>query len=257
MSDPRLTPDPDRIFFHQAARIIASVVDLKRDPSGARDRQLIYGDAVTVLNRSDEFSYIQSTKDRYCGYVANTALGVACPSTHRICNPATHAYTAPDFKSAEQLSLTFGSGIIVTAITAKFAETELGYIPIQHIAPYAEPETDPAAIAAHFLGTPYLWGGNSRWGIDCSGLVQAALLACAIPCPADSDLQHSLGVPASGTYNRNDLLFWKGHVALVTDSDTLIHANANTMSTNYEPIDIAIARIQASGDGPVTAHRRL
>ena len=81
--------------------------------------------------------------------------------------------------------------------------------------------TDPVAVAELFLGTPYLWGGNSRAGIDCSGLVQAALLACGIACPGDSDLQAAIRRHArlsrSSRSARGDLIFWKGHVAMVAD----------------------------------------
>ena len=112
-----------------------------------------------------------------------------------------------------------------------------------------------------FLGTPYLWGGNSRLGIDCSGLVQASLLACGIPCPGDSGPQErALGnyAPPNGSaYLRGDLLFWKGHVALVRDSETLIHANVFHMAVAVEPLQPAIDRILTQGDGPVTAHKRL
>jgi len=129
----------------------------------------------------------------------------------------------------------------------------------RHIAPISSVETDPASVAALYLDSPYLWGGNSRWGIDCSGLIQAACSACGIPCAGDSDHQEaSLGelLPDGSLPQRNDVLFWKGHVALVWDEETLIHANAHAMACVLEPIEDALARIEKT-DGPVTAHRRL
>lgn len=257
MSDPRLTPDPSLVSEQTPAQISAPLTDLCRRPDGPRDRQLIYGDRVTVLGRARGWSYVQAGKDSYCGHVRTDSLGPQQTATHRITAPATHAYERADLKSPDRISLTFGATIAVTDLSDGFAQTDLGHFPVQHLSPVTETASDPAAIAALFLGTPYLWGGNSRRGIDCSGLVQVSLLACGIPCPGDSDMQQSLGKPASAPYKRNDLLFWKGHVALVTDPDTLIHANAGSMLTNFEPIADAIKRIADNGDGNVTAHRRL
>ena len=120
--------------------------------------------------------------------------------------------------------------------------------------------TDPVAVAELFLGTHYLWGGNSRFGVDCSGLVQAGLLACGIACPGDSgDQERALGedLPEDTPAKRGDLLFWKGHVAWVAGENLLLHANAYHMAVAFEPMDKAIARIISQGDGPVTSHKRL
>jgi cell wall-associated NlpC family hydrolase len=179
---------------------------------------------------------------------------------HRICAAATHSYTDANMKSADLMTLHHGSLIDVTNIGEKFAQTAHGFVPVQHLALAELPETDIIAVAKLYLGTPYLWGGNSRAGIDCSGLVQAALTACAHPCPGDSDQQQDhLGVtlPPNTSPQKGDLFFWKGHVALAADSETLIHANAHHMSVALEPIGAAIARIQTQGDGPVIAHKRL
>ncbi|KKL28650.1 hypothetical protein LCGC14_2373020 [marine sediment metagenome] len=258
MSDTRLTPDPALMTLNRPAQVAVPVANLCRRPDGPRDRQVLFGEKVTVLHEASGWAYVQAEKDGYCGHVWQNALTAPRKPTHRVSVPATHAYTRADLKSPDLLSLSFGSLVTVTEMTKGFAETPQGHIPKGHLAPLDQLHDDPAQVAALFLGTPYLWGGNSRWGIDCSGLVQAALLACGIPCPGDSDQQETtVGAPVSGDYQRNDLLFWKGHVALVVDAETMIHANAHAMAVSYENIADAIARIEAGGDGPVTAHRRL
>lgn len=240
-----------------ASQIILPVIDLCRSPEGPRDRQLLFGDTVSVTDTTGDWCHIISDKDGYHGYVKTTSLGPVTQATHLVTAAATHVYTAADFKSPELLRLSFGSRVSARASTDRFIETPQGFVPAQHLAPSDQTLEDPAAIAALFLGAPYLWGGNSRDGIDCSGLVQASLLACGIPCAGDSAEQQALGTATNSAYRRNDLLFWKGHVALVTDPDTLIHANAGAMACVYEPITEAISRIEKQGDGPVTAHRRL
>ncbi len=257
MSDPRITPDPAVARFERPAQINDVVVNLFRSTDGPRDRQLIYGDEVTHLGNSGDWAYVQSNKDGYHGYVSKDLMRQSKEPTHWVSAPSTNTYMEPDFKSPDMGHLTFGSRVLVEEDIERFVATEIGFIPSQHLQPVSIQLSDPAAVAALFLGTPYLWGGNSRWGIDCSGLVQAALLACGQPCPGDSDQQMSLGDDATGPYQRNDLLFWKGHVALVSDANTLIHANAHAMSVTFEPIKNAIERIEAAGDGPMTAHRRL
>lgn len=257
MSDPRLTPDPTQIQQRIARQISVPLCDLCRTPDGPRDRQLLFGAAVTQLGTQNGWSYVQAELDGYVGYVRSDALQTPGVPTHSVSAPVTRAYRDPDFKSPDQLALSHLSHITALSESAEYIEMSHGFIPRRHLAALPLAATDPAAIAQHYLGTDYLWGGNSRWGIDCSGLIQAALTACGLPCPGDSNMQRTLGADAAPPYRRNDLLFWNGHVALVTDPDTLIHANAGSMDTRFEPIADATVRIAAIGDGPITAHRRL
>ncbi|WP_171237905.1 C40 family peptidase [Ruegeria sp. HKCCA5763] len=241
-------------------RISKPVVDLLRDPEGPRDRQVLFGDTVQVAEEKDGWSRVIADKDGYTGWLQTDQLTHDIPATRWIKAPATHAYESANFKSRDLVSLSFGSKIHVLAETDRYLETEWGFVPKVHTAPISDTPHDPVAVAELFLGTPYLWGGNSRFGIDCSGLVQAALLACGIPCPGDSgDQERALGTTlADGSAaQRGDLLFWKGHVAWVSGENLILHANASHMAVVFEPMDQAIERIQAQGDGPITAHKRL
>jgi len=258
-NDPRLTPDPARTGLSEPAQIARGVVNLLRKPNGARDRQLLMGADVTVMWREDGWAYVQAAADGYCGYVGVASLAKPQTTTHKLRAASSHGYQNANFKSIDRCTISHGSHLAMLDEKDDFIRTTHGFVHKSHLAPLDRFEVDPAAVAALYLDTPYLWGGNSRWGIDCSGLVQAACTACNIPCPGDSDMQEkALGdlLPDGSLPERNDLLFWKGHVALVWDAETLIHANAHAMATVLEPIEDAIARI-AKTDGAVTAHRRL
>ncbi len=275
MSDRRTTPANDRVaHVSVAARfphltpvegtpssIAVPVADLLRAPAGALDRQAVLGEGFDVLEDRDGWCFGTLARDGYAGWVRSADLGPPCDANHAVAVRGSHLYPAPDIKAPPIAALSFGSRFRIVSESARFMETEDGaFIPKPHLRSLERPFSDPVTIAQIFFGTPYLWGGNSGTGIDCSGLVQAALLAAGIPCPGDSDLQESaLGTaldPADPP-RRGDLYFWKGHVAIAVDSDTLIHANAHHMAVAYEGIDTAIARIAAQDGGPVTARRRL
>lgn len=242
------------------ARIALPVVDLLRAPAGPRERQLLCGESVTVLQQDTDWAQVQAAKDGYTGFLPCSALAPAQQASHWISAPASHVYSQADFKSRDTAALSFASQLRVSGFEGRFAITDQGFVPKAHLTPLGQYLNDPVAVAKSFLGTPYLWGGNSRFGIDCSGLVQMACLACAIPSPGDSTPQeHALGylLPEGSAYQRGDLLFWKGHVAWVYDPDTLLHANVHAMAVALEPLQSAIQRIADQGDGPVTAHKRL
>lgn len=271
MSDRRLTPANARVAaLHLAGHVDAAkfvagtpmmlahtVTDLCASPSGPRDRQLLLGAHVTVFEDHDGWSFVQAV-DSYVGYVRTDSLTTPETPSHMISTPGTHAYEAEDFKSPETAALPFGARVRVVDERRKFFETNVGFVSKSHLRSLDSPFSDPATVAQLHFGVPYLWGGNSTRGIDCSGLIAASLTACSMPCPADSDLQRDvLGAPLTGSLARGDLVFWEGHVGMMVDADTLIHANAHHMATRYEPVETAILRIAAQGDGPVLARKRI
>lgn len=273
MTDKRITPANDRVAATWLKGQIAAplyvdgtpktvtgfVVDLFDGPEGKRERQLLLGARVTVFEEVDGWAFLQSA-DGYVGYVRAAALGPMTEVTHFVATPATHAYRDESFKSPDQCRLSFGARVTVLDERQKYFETSLGFIPKKHLRPLSHPFADPVTVAQMHFGVPYLWGGNSIDGIDCSGLVAAALTACHMSCPADSDLQlEALGedIAPDAPLQRGDLMFWNGHVGMMVDADTMIHANAHHMSTVYEPIDRAILRIATQSDGDVTARKRL
>jgi cell wall-associated NlpC family hydrolase len=160
------------------------------------------------------------------------------------------------------MALSLGSRIAAARVDANFAYLATGgCIPVQHVSPVVMVEPDFVAVAERFVGVPYLWGGKTSLGIDCSGLVQVALTAAGIACPRDSDMQerafgHAIETDGSVPVARGDLLFWKGHVAIVRDPETLVHANGYHMAVAIEPIAEAVRRIAAVG-GMLTSIRRL
>ncbi len=274
MTDPRLTPANGRVaaehlrgaveakkFTKGAPRqVVAPLADLLRAPRGKRDRQVVNGESLTVFEDCNGWSFVQLSRDGYVGYVESRHLGAPHKPTHKVHSRSTHLYSEADFKSPEICALSHMSQIAVRCESGRFFKTDQGYVPRAHLSPIAHAETDPVTVAEIYLGTPYLWGGNSGFGLDCSALIQAGCLACGIPCPGDSDLQErDLGTALSdaATLRRGDLLFWKGHVAWVVDAGTLLHANVFHMAVAFEPMHDAIKRIEAQGDGPVTARKRL
>lgn len=275
MTDRRLLPANDRVAAAhlrgridaptysagEAARVALPYADLWRAPGGPRDRQLLLGEAVTIYERHDGHAFVQAQKDGYVGYLAEAALREDAPEpTHWVAVPGSQAYRAPDIKQPQVMDLTFGAQVAVTAEDSRFFETAEGtFVPKPHLWPLERRFADPVTAAPLFLGAPYLWGGNTPRGVDCSGLVQLAVMAAGIDCPADSDQQEALGmpVPDGAPVQRGDLIFWKGHVAIAVDAATILHANAFHMAVSTEALEPAMARIAAAGDGPVIARRRL
>jgi len=233
----------------EPARIGAPLADLSLDPGGARERQWLHGADVTVIERRGGFAFAQAALDAACGWVAEAALAAPVPATHVVASRGTHLYREASIKRGEIGALSLGARVAVLGIEGALARTPEGFVPSAHLAPVADLDPDPVAVAERLLGTPYLWGGNSSAGIDCSGLVQLAFTRAGIACPADSDQQRGCFgafLPEAEPTRRGDLFFWAGHVALAVDGETLIHANGHSMSVTLEPIGACLARIAAS-----------
>ena len=270
--DRRLTPFSGRIALNslvglveaesftdgEAASVARALVDLLDHPHGRRDRQLVLGAEITVIDRQGNFTFIQAKSDGYCGWVPSDAVGLPILPTHWIAAAASHAYTGPKVQAQEHFSLPIGARLVVSAEENRFGLSQVGYVPLTHLRPINERLADPVSVAEGLLGVPYLWGGNSASGIDCSGLVQVAMTACGQPCPGDSDLQQQVGTAISEKTapKRGDLLFWKGHVAMVVDDTRLIHANGHSMSVAYENIAECTARIKLQEGRDIIARRR-
>lgn len=239
------------------ARIAAPLADLCAAPEGPRDRQLLLGAGFTILDERAGHAFGFDSAHGYCGWLRADALGAPLAATHWLAVPASHLYPAPDLKRRETAALSMGARVAVEAVASGFARTPDGWIFARHLRPIGDWLADPAGVARSFLGTPYLWGGNSRAGLDCSGLVQLARAACGLPCLPDSDLQRAMeGTEiAPGGEAAGDLIFWQGHVALVSRRGWIVHATAHHMATVEERLACAAARIEAAGGGPVL--RRL
>jgi len=279
MGDPRLTPARPEVAAKylegkvKAARFVEgetfevteAIAPLRRAPASDAEQltQALRGERVTVYDRDGEgFAWGQLGSDGYVGWLPESALAKpgAAP-THKVTALTTLAFPGPSIKLPPVASLPMGARVAIAREDATFAVTAEGlHLPRQHLGPIDARADDFVAVAERFVGTPYLWGGKSAFGIDCSGLVQVALTAAGTGCPRDSDMQcaglgRELNAADAKHLQRGDLIFWKGHVAIVRDADTIVHANAHHMATVIEKTNDAIARIEADGNDVVAIKR--
>jgi cell wall-associated NlpC family hydrolase len=232
-------------------------------PDAPLDSEALMGERVTVYEINEEgWAWVQLCADGYVGWLPASALAPpGPPPTHKVAALRTLAFPGPSIKLPPVEALPLGARVCIARMAEPFAVTTSGaYLPAVHLVPVDAAEPDFVAVAERFLGTPYLWGGKTALGIDCSGLVQVALTAGGIPCPRDSDMQErALGTPVAAAdgsnLQRGDFLFWKGHVAIARDRATLLHANAFHMAVTLEPAAAAIARIRAAGSELICVRR--
>lgn len=259
-----------RFVAGRKARVAVPVLDVRAAPraDAGLDTQLILGDEVCVFDENEDYAWVQAGRDSYVGYVA--ASGLARPGdapTHVVGVPRTFLYAEPDMKKRATAALSLGSRLaIVGAATTRgtdYALLESGEAVVAaHLRPAGEAAPDHVAVAATLERTPYLWGGASAFGIDCSGLVQLSLLMAGKPAPRDTDMQAAaLGAPLNvgddlAGLGRGDLVFWNGHVAIMADGEEIIHASGHAMMVVRERLADAIERIARLYGRPV-GFRRL
>jgi len=229
------------------------------DLGAEQQDQLLFGEGFEVLEEKDGWAWGQARRDGYVGYVQAEALGpVGAASTHRVAAIRTYAFAEPSIKARALGPYSLNVLVSAEASEGRFVKAQgSGWFVADHLAPIGLFETDPVPVALRYLGAPYLWGGRESLGLDCSGLVQQALLACGRACPRDTDQQQGLGHGVEPQdLQAGDLVFWRGHVAMMTDAVSIVHANAFHMAVAVEPLAQAIARIAAGPTGEPIAYRR-
>jgi hypothetical protein len=247
--------------------VIEPIADLRRDPAheAPLDTQALKGERIAVYEVSEEgWAWGQLESDGYVGYLSANALGPVGPlPTHCVAVPRTFGFPGPDIKLPPMIALPMGAKLDIkrqeTVRGTDFALNEYGWhFPLAHVAPLSARQANFVTVAERFLNAPYLWGGKTSLGIDCSGLVQIALQAAGVACPRDTYMQETaLGQPVRlDALRRGDLVFWKGHVAIARDADTLIHANAHHMMVAIEPLVEAVTRIKRTG-ADISSIKRL
>ncbi len=265
--------DPDHRLHAEGAEpakaivmeIAVPVAAMHREPSSSarQTTQALFGEKIRVFEVRGDWLWCQLERDGYVGFIASAGAseGLSKP-THRVAVPSTLMYPQADIKSQPAIALPMNACLEVVAATEKFASLANGhFIYAAHLKPVGGFETDFVGVAEKFLHVPYYWGGKTVSGLDCSGLVQTSLEACGIPAPRDSDMQEkqlgqNLMVNDLEGLRRGDLVFWKGHVGIMTDGSTLLHANGHHMMTVKEPLATAIERIALTGS-QVTSVKRF
>jgi cell wall-associated NlpC family hydrolase len=247
--------------------IVAPAAPLRREPrpDAPLDTEALKGERITIYDSNAEgWAWGQLAGDNYVGWLPSAAaVPAGTPPTHKVAALRTLVFPGPSIKLPPREALPFGAALTIARMQDRLAVTPSGdHLPAVHLKPIGDNERDFVAVAERFVGAPYLWGGKTVLGIDCSGLVQIALAACGVACPRDSDMQErALGAavdhtPRSFALQRGVLIFWPGHVAIARGGDSLVHANAFHMAVVVEPAGEAIARIRGLGS-EITSVRRL
>jgi cell wall-associated NlpC family hydrolase len=254
-----------RLVEGEIREVAVPLLSLRREPrfDARLDTQALMGERVRVFDMQEGWAWLQLEADFYVGYAALVDLVPAQSApTHRVAVPSTFIFPAPDIKSQPAVTLTMNARVRVVGVDGGFAHLDNGrFVAARHLKRLGESEPDFVAVAEVFLHVPYLWGGKSVLGLDCSGLVQLALEASGHAAPRDSDMQEAqLGRALSrddlAGLERGDLVFWEDHVGIMADATTLLHANGYFMQVTREPLATAVDRI-ADRHGQITAIKRL
>jgi cell wall-associated NlpC family hydrolase len=240
-----------------AAEIGVGRAWLRAAPSAdaAQETELLRGEAVTVYEEKSGWAWVQAANDSYVGYLRSEALGHVRPATHKVSALSAPSLSAADVKSAMTVFLPMNARVRVERQEGDFALTDAGFIAATLLAPLDRVESDFVAVAERFLGVPYLWGGKTVAGLDCSGLIQTAMAATGRPIPRDTDMQEAFFANVAETPRRGDLIFWKGHMGVMLDEARLLHANAFHMMVAVENLAEALPRIEKV-TGPVASMKR-
>ena len=273
--DPRTTParpdlaaehlrgkvDAARFVEAQEATVAVPWLDMFDKPGGRVSSQLLYGDRFDVYEKSAWFAWGQNRRDGYVGYVVASRLHESSSTANfRVSANWCHVYPRPNLKfPTDRQPFPFLAAVHSRESVDGYAHVEGGFCPLQSLIGINEAAPDFVSVAERFVGVPYLWGGCTPMGFDCSGLVQIALLAAGKFVPRDSDQQaESVGTALSDSafLQRGDLIFWVGHTGIMQDRDRIVHANAHHMAVASESIGLVTARATKSG-GKIIARRRI
>ena len=234
------------------------------DDYAGLDTELLFGETVTVYDEDGTWSWLQSETDGYVGYAWSDALGpLLGPPTHRVAVLRSFLFPEPDLKTPPCRLVSLNAALRVTGVDGAYSRLSDGsWIYSAHMAAADSYEDDHAAVALRFLGTPYLWGGRTSVGLDCSALVQLSLARCGTSVRRDTDMQAAtIGTAVEYTgdedaLQRGDLVFWRGHVGIWIDRENFVHANATDMMVAAGPLSEIASRIETGGGGPITTVRR-